>query len=81
MNQPDKAPAFVAAAGGFDVWLGNSRGNKYSREHTELDEESQYWNFDWYEMGTKDLPAVLEMITEKTGYERVAYVGHSQGTT
>ena len=48
MNTADTAPAFVAARAGYDVWLGNSRGNKYSRSHVKLDPYySEFWMFDW----------------------------------
>ena len=36
MNSPDKAPAFLLAKNGFDVWLSNSRGNKFSKKHLSL---------------------------------------------
>ena len=33
VNEPEKAPAFVLARNGYDVWLGNNRGNKYAKGH------------------------------------------------
>jgi lysosomal acid lipase/cholesteryl ester hydrolase len=82
MNTPDVAPAFVASRAGYDVWLGNSRGNKYSLEHVSLkSEESEYWQFDWQNMGDGDDPAVIDYIRKVNGAEKVAYIAHSQGTT
>ena len=84
MNYAEVAPAFVAARAGYDVWLGNSRGNTFSCEHVSLDpwkNEKKFWNFDWREMGLYDIPASLDYITTLTGHAKVAYIGHSQGTT
>lgn len=78
MNYADKTPAFVAVNEGYDVWLNNSRGNKYSRAHTSLNpNKSKFWFTDWEEMGVKDQPAVMEYITRQTGQQKVTYVGHS----
>ena len=84
VNYADVAPAFVAARAGYDVWLGNSRGNTFSRAHTTYDpdkNEKKFWDFSWFEMGTYDLPAVIDKIQSSTGGQKVAYIGHSQGTT
>lgn len=84
VHQADLAPAFIAARQGYDVWLGNSRGNTFSQKHVSLDafdQAAQYWDFSWTEMGMKDLPASFDYISEQTGYPKIAYVGHSQGTT
>ena len=32
-------------------------------------------------MGQYDVPAALDYITRVTGFQKVAYIGHSQGTT
>jgi hypothetical protein len=78
INYAEVSPAFVAARAGYDVWLGNSRGNIFSNSHIKLDKNSAlYWDFDWQEMGEYDLPATLDYITQTTGYEKIAYIGYS----
>ena len=80
--QPEVAPAFVLAKDGYDVWLGNNRGNKWSTKHKTLDVKSKaFWNFDWEDMGTKDTPAVMDFIIKTTGVKKIMYMGHSEGTT
>ncbi|XP_032738937.1 lipase member K isoform X2 [Lontra canadensis] len=67
---------------GYDVWMGNSRGNTWSRKHLKFSPKSrEYWAFSVDEMAGYDLPATIDFIVEKTGQERIYYVGHSQGTT
>jgi pimeloyl-ACP methyl ester carboxylesterase len=78
----DKSLAFVLARSGYDVFLGNSRGNKYAKRHVSLDPKSdEFWDFSWDEMAAYDLPAFVDFILGFTGYSQLSYVGHSQGTT
>lgn len=82
MNYPEVAPAFVAARRGYDVWLGNNRGNKYNHEHVSLTtDDKEFWQYSWPELGTKDLRAMFEAVKERTGQEKLAYVGYSLGST
>ena len=82
LNAPDSSLGFVAADAGFDVWLGNSRGNAFSRNHTGLDPATPaFWDWSFDEMAGYDLPAVTAYILRATGAATLAYVGHSQGST
>lgn len=66
---------------GYDVWLMNTRGNKYSCTHATLSNESkQFWDFSFHEMGRFDVPASVKHVKSVTG-KKVTIVGHSQGTT
>ncbi|XP_017777251.1 PREDICTED: uncharacterized protein LOC108563159 [Nicrophorus vespilloides] len=68
---------------GYDVWLGNARGNFYtSSVNGENKEDSSYWNYSFDDMAIYDLPPIFELIanvTKKPG--ELIYVGHSAGTT
>lgn len=67
---------------GFDVWLGNTRGNKYAYSHVSMSPETkEFWQFSWQEMGQYDVPAMLNYIKKNTGVEKLIYIGHSQGTS
>ncbi|KAK7866018.1 hypothetical protein R5R35_008533 [Gryllus longicercus] len=80
---PDKGLAYLLADAGYDVWMGNARGNTYSRAHVYLPTESSspFWDFSFHEMGIYDLPAVIDYVLNTTGASQLHYVGHSMGTT
>ena len=80
-NNETMAPGLILANRGYDVWFGNSRGNKYSLGHITLTTQSlQYWNFSWMEMSEFDLPVSFQKIADLTN-DKISYIGHSQGTT
>ncbi|KAM3955559.1 lipase 3-like [Aphomia sociella] len=82
---PERALAYILADAGYDVWLGNARGNYYSRENLVLNPDDRrnldFWRFSWDEIGNLDLPAYIDYILELTGQSKLHYVGYSQGTT
>ncbi|WZN63320.1 lipase [Chloropicon roscoffensis] len=85
MNMPKQSLGFVLADQGYDVWLGNNRGNSYSMEHERLQGNSNgrdegFWDFSWDEMAEYDLPAEIDYVLKTTGAQTLSYISHSQGT-
>jgi lysosomal acid lipase/cholesteryl ester hydrolase len=81
-NSEDKCIPLTLVKLGYDVWLGNSRGNKHSRHHKRYSsEDKEFWNFSFHEMGLYDIPAIINHIKEINKYnDKIIYIGHSQGT-
>lgn len=78
MNDEHLSPAFVLANKGYDVWLGNIRGNRYSNAALSPIKRD-YWEFSFDELAKYDLTASFRYIVAKTG-QKINYIGHSQGT-
>ncbi|KAL2331049.1 hypothetical protein Fmac_018630 [Flemingia macrophylla] len=79
-NPPDESLGFILADNGYDVWLANTRGTKYSSGHTSLNpNDMAYWDWSWDELASYDLPAFVQYVYNQTG-QRVHYAGHSLGT-
>lgn len=77
----DRALPLVLAEAGYDVWLGNNRGNKYSRKHGTFNpHDAAFWNFGIDEFAWHDIPDSIEYILGVTGEKSLCYVGFSQGT-
>lgn len=66
---------------GYDVWLGNNRGNKYSKKHLSYKLSSfEFWDFSMDEFALYDIPNTIEYILAFVNKPKLTYIGFSQGT-
>jgi len=81
INMPYESFGFILADAGFDVWMGNNRGNTYSRSNIYYSpSQNEFWDFSWDEMANIDLPTMVDYVLGQTNQEQLFYVGHSEGT-
>jgi len=82
MNFAEQSLGYILADAGYDVWIGNTRGNRYSRAHVKYDprHDEAFWDFSWDEMANIDFPSTVYYILNVTQQTKIGYVGHSQGT-
>ena len=81
---------------GYDVWMGNQRGTRYSLDMVNnkypFAEDTSYgrqhyednrdkYDYSFPEMGKYDLPAMIETMRQVTNQPKVTYIGYSIGTT
>ncbi|XP_049346463.1 triacylglycerol lipase 2-like [Solanum verrucosum] len=80
MNSAEQSLAMILADSGFDVWIANTRGTRYSLRHLNLHSYNpDYWNWSWDDLVVHDLPTFVNLVYEQTGH-KAHYVGHSLGT-
>ncbi|CAG7829506.1 unnamed protein product [Allacma fusca] len=81
MNSGRKAFAYKMADAGYDVWLGNARGNSYSRRHTYLKTDTYaFWDYSVDEIIEYDVPAYIDYVLAVTGQGKINWVGYSLGS-
>ncbi|CAK1590800.1 unnamed protein product [Parnassius mnemosyne] len=78
---PEDGLAYLISDAGYDLWVGNVRGNYYSRSHVRLnpDRDPEFWKFSVDEIGFYDVPAIIDYVLYYTKADKVNYVGFSQG--
>lgn len=81
MTEEERCLPFALANQGYDVWLGNNRGNKYSKKSTHFSPSStNFWNFSIDEFAFHDVPDTINYILKATSSPSLSYIGFSQGT-
>lgn len=81
MLEKDHNLPFLLYDLGFDVWMGNNRGNKYSQKHLKYHISTEaFWDFSLDEFALYDIPDTINYILETTRARYLTYIGFSQGT-
>ncbi|KAL3422386.1 ab-hydrolase associated lipase region [Phlyctema vagabunda] len=81
LTEEERCLPFVLVEKGYDVWLGNNRGNKYSKKsihHSPND--IPFWDFSMDEFAFHDIPDTIQYILSTTSAPSLSYIGFSQGT-
>ncbi|KAF9793299.1 triacylglycerol lipase [Thelephora terrestris] len=81
LTSPNRALPFVLVDLGFDVWLGNNRGNKYSKKSIRHDPNSkEFWNYSMDDFAWHDIPDSINYVLDVTRAKSLSYIGFSQGS-
>lgn len=81
MTEKKNCLPFRLVEEGYDVWLGNNRGNKYSKKHMFYTSDSRkFWDFSIDQFAIHDIPDTINYILHVTKSRSLSFIGFSQGT-
>ncbi|PGH36600.1 esterase/lipase [[Emmonsia] crescens] len=81
LTDEERCLPFQLVEKGYDVWLGNNRGNKYSKKSiSHAPSSTAFWNFSMDQFAFHDIPDSIEYILSVTSQKALSYIGFSQGT-
>lgn len=83
-SEKQNSMAYQLRDAGYDVWLGNVRGTSLSQRHKKWEKDHddyEFWDYSMHEMGTLDVPAMIDYILGVTKQASLHYVGYSMGGT
>ncbi|XP_060520949.1 lipase 3-like [Cylas formicarius] len=76
---------YYMADRGFEVWILCTRGISCSSEQLhkryDWDRDKKYWDFSFHDIATRDLPAHIDYVLNRTSQSSLFLIGHSAGNT
>ncbi|VEU20049.1 DEKNAAC100635 [Brettanomyces naardenensis] len=79
VNKDDNIP-FRLCELGYDVFLGNNRGNKYSCKQRDLNvKDRKFWDFSIDEFAVYDMPACVDYVLNFKKASSLTFIAFSQG--
>ncbi|GAA5865977.1 hypothetical protein JCM3774_005546 [Rhodotorula dairenensis] len=80
ITSEERSLAFwLAEHGDYQVYLGNNRG-VFDMGHSWLKRsDPRFWDYNIKELALYDLPAMVDHVRRDTNYDKIAFIGHSQG--
>lgn len=80
LNSASQSLGFILADQGFDIWVANVRGTRWSHGHVSLSvKNKEFWDWSWQELALYDLAEMIRYVNKITK-AKIFVVGHSQGT-
>ncbi|KAL3276452.1 hypothetical protein HHI36_011833 [Cryptolaemus montrouzieri] len=67
---------------GYEVWLGNLRGSKYSNTHLNYTmSDFEYWDFSFHEQGYYDMKSQFDLVQRITNRNDIVFISYSMAGT
>ncbi len=80
ITSEDRSMAFwLSKQAGYQVYLGNTRGVFGMGHRNFSTHDPRFWDWTIRELAMYDLPALVEHVCAETGYDKIGFIGHSQG--